>query len=214
MPFRECTIKLSFKILLVSIHRLFLFCVQISSRDSRHFFNFPFKQIHGSPTLLSLDSIKYFVTQRLGNTLDEVLHFLLCVHHVIDVEKQVWILKELIILGRETFFEIWHEVCMFQVLANMLFSLYDQIAEDYFWNAVLFVLSDLDESLLIGLYTRVCCKEIVIDHERIQRLLNSHNYILWTQVLVGEIVEAERPRRIAIKDWHQVLIEFVKSLWN
>ena len=53
---------------------------------------------------------------------------------------------------------------------------------------------------LIGLFCLVVREKVVIDDERVQRLLNSHHDELRTEILVRVVVKALWPGWVAVKD--------------
>ena len=90
---------------------------------------------------------------------------------------------------------------MIQILADVGVPLDDKLTEGHLRLIVLMVLVlDDHRAELIGLPCLVLGEEVVLDHERVQWLLHSHHDELGAEVLMGEVVKAGRPRRVAVKD--------------
>ena len=58
----------------------------IDTAQSGDFLDFALEQGHRVAPLEFLHSVEYFITQRLADAVDELLHFLLGIQKVIDVE--------------------------------------------------------------------------------------------------------------------------------
>ena len=102
---------------------------------------------------------------------------------------------------------------MVQVLADVLVSLDNKLTEGNLRLVMrLILVLDYYFAELIGLFCFVLREEVVIDDERVERLLHSHHDELRTEIFVCVIVKALWPRWVAVKDWHQILVELFECL--
>ena len=102
---------------------------------------------------------------------------------------------------------------MVQVLADMLVPLDNKLTKGNLRLAMrLILVLDYYLAELIGLFCLVVREKVVIDDERVERLLHSHHDELRAKILVRVIVKALWPSWVAVKDWHQILVELFESL--
>ena len=90
---------------------------------------------------------------------------------------------------------------MVQVLADVLVPLYNKLTKGNLRLAIrLILVLDYNFAELIGLFCLVVREEVVIDDERVVRLLHSHHDELRTEILVRVVIKALWPGWVAVKD--------------
>ena len=91
VQFRERPVKL--QVHMLSDNSLF-----VDTAQHGHLFDLSLEQGHGGAPLEPLHRVENLIAQRLADALHELLHLLLGVHKVIDVEVEVLVQEEAVVL--------------------------------------------------------------------------------------------------------------------